>query len=370
MERKLASVQRILSIDPIEGADAIEKATVLGWQVVVKKGEFNVGDLAVYFEIDSFLPIAEQFEFLRKSCFKVLEGREGFRLKTIKLRKTLSQGLLLSLSILPLKAIGTALEGLLTYQEGDDVTDILDVIKWEPPVPAQLAGKVKGSFPSFIPKTDEIRIQSCPLVLEEIKDIDYYITEKADGTSMTVFIKTEEVEDEDGFKTLVDYSGVCSRNLELKKESEDEGNTYWQMEKKYDIIEKLMQWSREYNKDYAVQCEVVGPGIQSNKLGLKECEIRVFSLYNITDNKYEGYEGLSIFCNTLDLPMVKVVGEGIWPSDMTVDKLLELAKGNYDSGHPREGIVIRPKKESYSMELRGRLSFKAINNDFLLKEKE
>ena len=348
MDRKLASVQKVLKIETIDGADAIDKATVLGWQCVVKKNEFKEGDLAVYMEIDSFLPIIPEFEFLRKGCYKrLVDGNEGFRLKTIKLRGTLSQGLLLP--------IHTFNDRIVEPHEGDDVTEVLNIVKYEPPIPAQLRGLIKGNFPSFVPKTDEIRIQSCPGVLEEIRDLDCYITEKVDGTSLTVFVKGGEF-------------GVCSRKLELK---EDENNTYWKMTKKYDIIQKLVDWSSEKGgKDFAVQCEIIGPGIQKNKLGLKECEIRVFNLYNITDVCYEDYMSLKVFCDTTGLPMVKVLEETVLDIDTTIDKLLERAKGSYDCGYPREGIVIRPIKEAYSNELKGRLSFKAINNDFLLKEKE
>lgn len=152
MNRKLASVRRVLDVQPIENADAIEVCVVDGWKVVTKKNEFSVGDLCVYCEIDSFLPMTSEFEFLRKSSYKKLsDGTEGFRLKTIKLRGQVSQGLILPVTILP---------GGREIQEGMDVTEVLDIIKYEPPVPAELAGKIKGYFPSFIPKTDEERCLS------------------------------------------------------------------------------------------------------------------------------------------------------------------------------------------------------------------
>ncbi len=149
IERKLATVVKIADIQPIVGADAIVVAKVKGWNVVVKVNEYKVGDLAVYYEIDSFLPIRPQFEFLRKSSYKRMVSTEGFRLKTIKLRGQLSQGLLTPIP-----------DGILNPKEGDDLTEALDIVKYEHPIPAQLAGKIKGVFPSFIPKTDEIRIQN------------------------------------------------------------------------------------------------------------------------------------------------------------------------------------------------------------------
>ncbi len=140
-DRKLASVVKIVDIQPIPGADAIVVVTVKGWKVVVKVNEYKVGDLAVYYEIDSFLPIRPQFEFLRKSSYKRMGSSEGFRLKTIRLRGQISQGLLTPIP-----------EGISNPKEGDDLTEALDIVKYEPPIPAQLAGKIKGTFPSFIPK--------------------------------------------------------------------------------------------------------------------------------------------------------------------------------------------------------------------------
>ena len=173
MERKLASVQRIASIRPIEGADAIEVARINNWDVVVKKNEFKEGELCVYFEIDSFLPIREEFEFLRKSSFKKMGDQEGFRLKTIRLRGQVSQGLVVPITILNGDYIigisqqphGDQLQlgpydDALVIEEGADVTELLGVEKYEPPIPAELSGKVKGYFPSFIHKTDEERVQN------------------------------------------------------------------------------------------------------------------------------------------------------------------------------------------------------------------
>jgi RNA ligase (TIGR02306 family) len=153
MERKLASIQVIREILPIEGADAIELAVVNGWKVVVAKNVgHSVGDWVVYCEIDSFLPIREEFEFLRKSSYKKMGDQEGFRLRTIKLRGQLSQGL-----ILPISIFG---DFSWTAYEGMDVTEKLGIVKYEPPIPAELAGKVKGQFPSFLRKTDEERCLS------------------------------------------------------------------------------------------------------------------------------------------------------------------------------------------------------------------
>lgn len=171
--RKLATIRKIADIQPIEGADAIEVATVDGWKVVVKRGEFNVGDLCVYFEIDSVLPIRPEFEFLRKGCYVkkdwlITEQNptgEGFRLRTIKLLGQISQGLVIPLETVPEKGITRAfrfydengVHHRVVSHEGEDVTDVIGVVKWDPPLPAQLSGRAKGNFPSFIPKTDQER---------------------------------------------------------------------------------------------------------------------------------------------------------------------------------------------------------------------
>src|SRR5574344_2940523 len=150
MERKLASVQIIRGIEPIEDADLIELAIINNWRVVVsKKDGYKLGEKVIYCEIDSFLPIREEFEFLRKSSYKKILDQEGFRLKTIRLRGQISQGLILPLSLL---------EG--DYNEGDDVTDLLGITKYEQPLDASLEGIAKGLFPSFIEKIDEERVQN------------------------------------------------------------------------------------------------------------------------------------------------------------------------------------------------------------------
>ncbi len=181
MERKLATVVKIADLQPISGADAIEVASVKGWKVVVKKGEYKVGDSAIYYEIDSFLPVRPEFEFLRKSSFKKMLDQEGFRLKTIRLRGQISQGLL------------TPVPANISANVGDDLTESLGIVKYEAPIPAQLSGKVKGNFPSFIPKTEEIRIQNFQA------DMNFspagervYITEKLDGTSFTCYYNNGE----------------------------------------------------------------------------------------------------------------------------------------------------------------------------------
>ena len=193
-KRKLASVQYVHHITPIEGADKIECVHVLGWQCVANKGQFHVGDHCVYMEVDSFLPVCEQFEFLRSNSYRKSEILgEGFRLKTLKFRGQISQGLVQPLSILP--------EG--NYQLGDDVTEVLGVRKWEVEERVTNSGTVIGDFPNGIPKTEELRVQSFPNLILEFKQVKgYYISTKMDGTSVTMYWR-------DG------HFGICGRNYEL-----------------------------------------------------------------------------------------------------------------------------------------------------------
>lgn len=338
MERKLASVVKVLDIQPIAGADAIEVATVKGWKVVVKKNEFKVGDLAVYYEIDSFLPITPQFEFLRKSSYKKMNDKEGFRLKTIKLKGQLSQGLLTPIP-----------KGLLVpAQEGDDLTELLGIIKYEPPIPAELSGEIKGSFPSFIPKTDEVRIQNfesevgIPIANERV-----YITEKVDGTSFTCYVKDGEF-------------GVCGRNWELK---ETESNSLWRMAKKLNLREKLLSLKR----NIAFQGELFGSGINGNWYKLNDHQLMFFTGYDIDNRKRLPFNELLNIFEELELSSVPVIDYVTTIPDGTqaeiVEYMLLYAESNshINEAVENEGIVVRGLEKEFS--------FKAISNKWLLSEK-
>ncbi|MBX3257266.1 MAG: RNA ligase (ATP) [Chitinophagaceae bacterium] len=321
--RKLASIQKIKKIEPIEGADTIVKATVLGWSLVVKKDEFKINDLCVYIEIDSLLPEKPEFEFLRKM---------KFRIRTVKLRGQVSQGICFSLSILP--------KGLVV-EEDMDVTEELGVVKYEPPIPDSIAGVKKAEFPSFIPKTDEIRVQVMQDELSKQKGKECYITEKLDGTSVTFFIKDGEF-------------GVCSRNMELV---ENAGSIYWQTAKHLVIEDKL----RLLSKNVAIQGELVGEGIQENKLKLKGNSVFFFTLFWIDEYKYAEYDEWKEVFEAIGLETVPVLERGFVLID-DIDVLLKMAerKSALNADILAEGIVIRVKEAD---EL---ISFKAISNKFLL----
>ena len=248
IERKLATVVKIIDIQPIVGADVIVVVSVKGWKVVAKKDDYKVGDLAVYYEIDSFLPIRPQFEFLRKSSYKRMGLIEGYRLRTIKLKNTISQGLLTPIP-----------DGILDPKEGDDLTQVLDIVKYEPPIPAQLAGKIKGVFPSFIPKTDEERCQNLDMSLYAGERV--YITEKLDGTSFSCYFNNG-------------VFGVCGRNWEL---TETNDNSLWRMANMLELKDKLTK----LGKNIAIQGELVGNGINGNLYKLNDHKLFFFTGYDI-----------------------------------------------------------------------------------------
>ena len=346
--RKLASIRRIDELNPIEGADKIEVATVGGWKVVCQKGLYNAGDLAVYFEIDSWIP-STVAPFLTKAGHfpKVFEGVEGERLKTIRLRGQLSQGLLM-----PLEEACKNIESPLI--EGLDVTFPLGVLKWEKAIPAQLAGQAKGNFPSLIPKTDQERAQN---LVEEITGaieagVKFEITEKLEGSSMTVYL----MENDDGVQEF----GVCSRNLNLK---ETAGNTFWDVARADGIEEKMRGAGLT---DFAIQGELIGPGIQGNIYGLTKCEFRIFDMYDIKAGVYLVPEERRLTSMSLGLKHVPtLVAQGSLYDTLGITDvagLLKFAEGESKLAKTeREGVVFK--------ECNGGFTFKAISNAYLLGEK-
>jgi len=336
-ERKLASVVKIVDIQPIPGADAIVVVTVKGWKVVVKVNEYKVGDLAVYYEIDSFLPIRPQFEFLRKSSYKRMGSSEGFRLKTIRLRGQISQGLLTPIP-----------EGISNPKEGDDLTEALDIVKYEPPIPAQLAGKIKGTFPSFIPKTDEIRIQNFE------SEVGFspvgeraYVTEKLDGTSFTCYFNNG-------------VFGVCGRNWEL---SETSDNSLWRMANVLQLKEKMTK----HGKNIALQGELIGAGINGNLYGLSDHKLYFFTGYDIDKGRRMFFDELEWVLFGLQLQMVPLLekyGFVIPNESNIVDYMLKYAEGKsvLNMEVDREGVVVRGLEREFS--------FKAISNTYLLGSKD
>lgn len=354
MLRKLATIQEIAEIRAIDGANAIESVRVKEWWCVAKKGEFKVGDLCVYFEIDSLLPVANTaFEFLargNKPKKMTIDGIDyvGYKLKTIKLRGSISQGL-----ALPVVTFGTYFG--IGAGTGTDVSGLLGVVKYEAPIPTELFGLVKGNFPGFIPKTDEERVQNLAAVVERQQGTVFYITEKLDGSSATFYRHTTIAEG--------DHFGVCSRNLELL---ESDGNTFWKLARKYNLAENIPD-------GYCVQGEAVGEGIQKNPLKLQGHDLYVYNVYDIRSAEYLSYSEFLKFCQTYGLQTVPVLKEN-YTLDTNVEGLLAMAEGKsvVCPTAEREGIVLRPliEKQEIIAGVAGRLSFKAISNKFLLAETE
>lgn len=338
--RKLVTVRRVDEVAPIPEADAIVRARIGGWDVVTKKGEFKEGDLCVYFEIDSFLPETDyRFQFLMKN--KILwNGHHGARLKTIKLRGQISQGLALPCADFP--EVMQEFDGT---PQSQDFAELLNVLKWEPIIPAQLQGKIRGNFPHFIPKTDQERAQN--IIKDIFDDLDrkYEVTMKLEGSSMTVY------------KNDSDF-GVCSRNLSLKVE--DEGNSFIRIAKKLELEKHL-------GNDYALQGELMGPGVQGNIEGFTELRYYVYDVWDIRNQRYlDTNERVEYMTNlmsvTPEINHVPIIGIfslrelGI----ETIDDLISYADGPSINFKYREGLVFKAVDDPS-------FSFKVISNKYLMK---
>ena len=326
--RRLATIQKIEDIKPIELADNIVMALILGWQCVVKKDEFNIGDEVVYIECDSVLPDKPEFAFLKSK-----------RIKTIKLRGQISQGLVLPKSILG--------EGTFTLDE--DVTNLLGIEKYE--LPSWDLKRYSQTFPAFINKTDEPRIQNIPYILDKYTDLDFTVTEKIDGSSIT-------------FYNYNGVNGVCSRNNIIPQ-----GNSqWWYVPNKLDLFNKMEELGL---KNIAIQGELIGEGIQGNRYNIKKFDVYAFNAFNIENQYYYTPEDAINLFNLLGLNSVPVLFDKFTlPS--TVQECVELSKGQsiLNPKIKREGLVIRPKHISKVIDrglANNRLSFKVINPEWLLK---
>lgn len=358
-ERKLATIRVVTDVVKHPNADRLDIVTVDGWKCITQRDEYKPGDRVVYFEVDSFLPLAPWFEFLRKSSFKSLpDGREGYRLKTIKLRGSISQGLVMPEELVRSYGYSRDLE------IGQDVSEILEVTKYDPPVPTSLSGKVRGNFPSFLRKTNEERIQNLTAYWDTIKTKEWHITEKMDGTSFTAY-------------NYEGRFGVCSRNLDLE---ETDDNLYWKVAKELKLNEKLPD-------GFAIQGEIIGPGVQKNYYGNARHQLMFFSLFDIRSHQYLSYSYLKQFVQfRLGLEtryhLVPSIGS-IWrfePGDFwslhaqsnlrkptTIDELITFAEGKsvINDSKEREGLVLRCEDGDFV-----EWSFKVISNKYLLTEKD
>ena len=361
-KRKLASVRTIDDIQPIVGADAIEVAVVGGWKVVVKKGEFNIGDLAVYFEIDSWIP-TNIASFLSKGKEpREYEGVKGEKLKTIRLRGQLSQGLLI-----PLEAVKTTIPDI-SLELGTDLTEALGILKWEAPISAQSAGIAKGLFPYWGRKTDEERIQNLPDYFEKYKGYGFDVTLKLDGTSCSYYavdtdkFVTKKEENDERF-----MFGHCSRNLETKYNPD---STAWAYAIENGINTKLLEFSKNTGRSIMLQGELMGPGIQGNREFFKKHSFWLFSVWDVDAQRYlTPSERDSILEEIgLEIPIVPTLDFSldVFNKFKNIDEILAYAEGHSINNAVREGLVFKSVDV-----IKGQVvSFKAISNKFLLGEKE
>ena len=359
MTRKLATIRKIEEIKPIEGADAIEAARVDGWWVVIKKGEFAVGDTVIYLEIDSWVP-QELAPFLVKGAIpREYNGVKGERLRTVKLRGQISQGLILPLyNYEPTAAAMQAYHSTRPYDPDEshfDVSEVLGIQKWEPEVAANMRGMIRGSFPSWLRKTDQERIQNCYKEVSKKFESYWVGEEKLDGSSMTVGIRFDE-----GAEPEVH---VCSRNLSIKLD--DIGNSFVKAAMKSNVIEAMIA----YGKNIAVSGELIGPGIQGNKYKLNDHQWHIFDVYDVDSGRYLTpfeREGVLVDLQRRGFEVRKTpIIQGGSIKGMSVDDLLKHAEGEsaLNPKTQREGIVWKCLDD-------GDLSFKAISNAWLIKNKE
>jgi hypothetical protein len=372
--RSLAHIETVTNIRPIDGCDNIVQCNVLGWNVIIKKGEFDEGDKCVYIEIDSIVPKDNpDFAFLEKKHYKI---------KTMKMKGTISQGI-----VFPMSILHTDKE----FNIGDDVTEILKITQIEDEVPAtqsvsreqrekQFKAKHKKFFsnpivkylmkyswfrkivysfipkkktkkhgyPSYIVKTDEVRLQNMPWVLKSCKDIPMIVTEKLDGTSSTFGLQRIK-------KNKFDFA-VCSRNM--RQNTPDMPNVYWEMAFKYDIENVLKSIQAIYNANTVViQGETIGEGIQKNKYGIKGHDLYVFNLI-IDGNRINSITAREIL-KDYGMKFVPILVNDFILLD-SVDEMINYADGkSMLCDTLREGVVIRNYDKN--------VSFKCISNKFLLK---
>lgn len=359
--RQLASIKKISDIMPIEGRDKIVLAIVDGWSVIVKRGEFEVGDKCVYIEIDSVLPDKPEFEFLRKN---------NFRIKTMKMAGVISQGICFPMSILPVKQNGE-------YEINENVTGVIGVKQYErtmdkDPVCTSASTREKypkflmrmswfrklvlpkkhvSGFPSFITKTDETRIQNMPFILKDKQE--WVVTEKIDGQSGTFCLvrHKSKIFSKEKFEYI-----VCSRNLRLNKK---DNSSYWMVSDKYHIEDALRNMIGD--RDWiGLQGECIAPKVQGNKYHVSDVDFYAFNLV-YPGGRLDSITAMEI-CSRNGIKFVPIVDESYVLPD-TVAEVLDYAHGDSVIGDTlREGVVFRSKD--------GKQSFKAVDPQFLLKYDE
>lgn len=354
--RKLATIRRINEIKNIEGAERICAYQVDGWWVVDAIDKYKINEIVVYIEPDAWVPY-ELAPFLCKSDTpRTYDGIPGERLRTVRLRGQISQGLVLPVERRNEQFCGwldviTNTKGEETcVEEGEDVTDFLGIVKYEPPVPGQLSGIVDGGWPDGVPKTDQERIQN--LVREF--DTDYRVsgdrwevTEKLEGSSGQFYLDREGK-----FRAM-------SRNLSLR---ETEGNSFWVIARQYEIERKMAELGLG---GVTIQGEVCGPGIQGNIYNLKQVDFFVYDVYDTCGGGYWSSEARQELCVSMGLKHVPIINpELVLNKTDTVEFLLKYAEDVSLLNHKqqREGLVFKNIN-------RPSVSMKCISNAYLMRSK-
>lgn len=347
--RKLVTLRTISHILPIENADQIEQVVVDGWSLVCQKGIHSVGDTVLYFEIDSFLPSSdERFESFMKFGITTFEDKEGHRVKTKRLRGVYSQGVLMPISSFP---------EIENPQFGVDYSELVGVVKWEKSEVTGNSGNQKGSFPDFLRKSDQERIQNLyNRFMDDQRDQEYVGTLKMDGSSVTAYVKNDPI-------LGIPVFGMCSRNQELKFSPEgtpmEERGKFEQGIINSGIMEKLVN---AYLNGYeiAIQGELVGPGIQGNFERHETYQVYAYNIFHIPTQRYVSYNVFKQFSNALKLQIVPEIYGPTKILQKPIKEILEMADGDSPFAKYREGIVWK--------EINGGTQFKAISNKYLSKE--
>ena len=314
---------------------------MLGWNVVITKGEFKLGERVVYVETDSLLPDKPEFAFMKSQKGKMKP------VMAKKIRGVMSQGLIFPVSIIANNS---------DYNVGDDVTKVIGVIKYDPPEVVNYGVSPRvGSIPQCIEHTDEERIQSYEAI-ELIKGKSFVVTEKVDGTSFTCYI-------------LDGHVGICTHHNEVSK---TEPSVYQQIYKAYDLENSMKKVRDSVGFDFAIQGEIYGQSIQANKYQLKGIDLAVFNVINFENGEqYLPNHTITVMLGLETVPFIDF--QFTIPSDIANDKLIDMlverAKGKsiLNPAHEREGLVFRMNefdRKSLNTQ-RQRISFKAINPNFL-----
>jgi len=351
--RKLVTVRKISAIEPIQGADKIEKVVVDGWNVVAQKGIHEVGKNILFFEIDSFLPESDaRFESFMKFGTRTFDGVKGHKVKTIRLKGVYSQGIIMPLSEFP---------EITDRQEDVDYAETVGIVKWEKLEVVGYNGDAKGTFPWFLRKSDQERIQNLYGKLSQTNYNTKFVgTLKMDGSSITVFyVEGEKYEG----NTQLGY-GYCSRNQELKiPEAGEDVNSYgkfFQGACNSHLFAKAFSLHMKFGSYYAIQGELVGAGIQGNFEKFDTYQVFAYNIFDIEKQEYVDYNTFTQMAEAVDLQICPVVYEEQCILQESLEDILALANGTGLKAAYREGVVWR--------QVDGQISFKAISNKYLEKQ--